>query len=71
MYQLVSVGCCELLMVSTYGGVLLHVLQSVLSSEGVPMDVDVVLNEMLETGDEVFVEYGDGPEQYTCVRRFA
>lgn len=39
-------------------------MQSVLTRDGVPMDGDVVLNEMLENGDEVFVEFGPGPQQF-------
>ena len=45
----------------------IDILQSVLSSDGTAMDVDVVINEVLDSGDEVFVEYGSGPCQYRQV----
>ena len=35
-----------------------------LNADGTPLDVDVVINEVLESGGEVFVEYGPGPTQF-------
>ncbi len=38
--------------------------QSVSNKEGQPQDVDIIVNEILSDGDEVFVEYGNGPTAY-------
>ncbi|CAG9465750.1 unnamed protein product [Pedinophyceae sp. YPF-701] len=39
--------------------------QSVLDSHHNVLDVEVIVNEVLEDGDEVFVEYSSGPRQFT------
>ena len=42
-----------------------YVPQGVLSSKGVVYDPDTVLNEVLEDGDSVTVEYSSGPQAFT------
>jgi len=43
-----------------------YVPQSVLQADGTILDVDIVLNEMLGDGDELFVEYSHGPTVFKC-----
>jgi hypothetical protein len=38
--------------------------QSVCNKDGQAQDVDIVVNEMFEDGDEVLVEYSNGPTPY-------
>jgi hypothetical protein len=47
-----------------------YVPQSVLTKDGQPLDVDIVLSELASDGTELFVEYGNGPDAYR-VRRAA
>eukprot|EP00899_Mesostigma_viride_P028531 jgi/Mesvir1/8863/Mv02758-RA.1 len=44
----------------------LYVPQAVLTADGSVQDVDTVLSEVFDDGDEVFVEYGTGPEAFTA-----
>ena len=41
-----------------------YVPQSVLTKDGQPLDVDIVLSELASDGTELFVEYGNGPDAY-------
>lgn len=41
-----------------------YVPQSVMTKDGQPLDVDIVLNEIFHDGDELFVEYSSGPVAY-------
>lgn len=41
-----------------------YVPQSVSTKDGVPLDVDIVVNEIFSDGDEIFVEYSGGPMPY-------
>ena len=41
-----------------------YVPQSVQAKDGSPLDVDIVVNELFRDGDEVFVEYSNGPQPY-------
>jgi len=43
-----------------------YVPQSVLQADGTILDVDIVLNEMLGDGDELYVEYSHGPTVFKC-----
>lgn len=38
--------------------------QSVTNKDGQPQDIDIVINEILSDGDEVYVEYSNGPMPY-------
>lgn len=38
--------------------------QAVLNKEGQVLDADVVINQLLADGEDVFVEYGDGPAAF-------
>uniref|UniRef100_A0A7R9VJD9 Uncharacterized protein n=1 Tax=Chlamydomonas euryale TaxID=1486919 RepID=A0A7R9VJD9_9CHLO len=38
--------------------------QSVTSKDGQALDVDIVVNEILNDGDELYVEYSNGPQAY-------
>ncbi len=38
--------------------------QAVNNRDGQPLDVDIVVNEIFDDGDEVFVEYSNGPVPY-------
>ncbi|KAL6756834.1 hypothetical protein V8C86DRAFT_2641855 [Haematococcus lacustris] len=38
-----------------------YVPQSVTNKDGQPQDIDIVVNEIFSNGDEVFVEYSNGP----------
>ena len=42
--------------------------QSVMTSDGQVLDVDIVLNEMFKDGDELHVEYSAGPKPYAARR---
>ncbi|GLC43541.1 hypothetical protein PLESTM_001484500 [Pleodorina starrii] len=41
-----------------------YVPQSVNNKDGQPLDVDIVVNEMFNDGDELFVEFSNGPVPY-------
>lgn len=41
-----------------------YVPQSVSNKDGQPMDIDIVLNEMFNDGDEMVVEYSGGPQPF-------
>ncbi len=41
-----------------------YVPQSVTNKDGQPQDIDIVVNEIFSDGDEVFVEYSNGPMPY-------
>lgn len=43
-----------------------YVPQSVLQTDGTILDIDIVLNELLADGDELFVEYSKGPTVFEC-----
>jgi len=36
-----------------------------MKTAGAPLDVDIIINEMFEDGDAMFVEYSSGPAQFT------
>ena len=40
--------------------------QSIVSSEGIVLDIDVVLNEIIKDNGEVKVEYSGGPKAFTA-----
>lgn len=41
-----------------------YVPQSITTKDGQPLDVDIVVNEIFNDGDELFVEYSSGPMPY-------
>ncbi len=41
-----------------------YVPQSVNNKDGQPLDVDIVVNEIFNDGDELFVEFSSGPVPY-------
>lgn len=41
-----------------------YVPQSVMTKDGKPLDIDIVLSEFLQNGSELFVEYSRGPIAY-------
>ena len=41
-----------------------YVPQSVCNRDGTPLDIDIVINELFNDGDDVFVEYSQGPMPY-------
>ncbi len=41
-----------------------YIPQAVLNKEGQVLDADVVINQLLADGEDVFVEYGDGPAAF-------
>ena len=43
-----------------------YVPQSVMTSDGHVLDVDIVLNEMFKDGDELHVEYSAGPKPFAA-----
>ena len=43
-----------------------YVPQSVMTSDGHVVDVDIVLNEMFKDGDELHVEYSAGPKPFAA-----
>ncbi len=45
-----------------------YVPQSVMTSDGHVLDVDIVLNEMFKDGDELHVEYSAGPKPFAARR---
>ena len=38
-----------------------YVPQSVQTKDGNPLDIDIVINELFGDGDEIYVEYSNGP----------
>jgi hypothetical protein len=45
----------------TYGR---YIPQSILNKDGTPQDIDIVVNEIFNDNDELFVEFSDGPQPY-------
>ena len=41
-----------------------YVPQSICTKDGTPLDIDIVLNEIFTDGDEIFIEYSNGPMPY-------
>mmetsp|Transcript_37672 Transcript_37672/g.83892 ORF Transcript_37672/g.83892 Transcript_37672/m.83892 type:complete len:441 (-) Transcript_37672:2613-3935(-) len=41
-----------------------YVPQSITNKDGQPLDIDIVVNEIFNDGDELFVEYSNGPMPY-------
>ena len=41
-----------------------YIPQSVLNKDGQPLDIDIVVNEIFGDGDELYVEFSDGPQAY-------
>lgn len=41
-----------------------YVPQSVMTKDGKPLDIDIVLSEFISDGSELFVEYSKGPIAY-------
>lgn len=41
-----------------------YVPQSITNKDGQPQDIDIVVNEIFNDNDEVFVEYSNGPMAY-------
>ena len=41
-----------------------YVPQSIQTKDGLPLDIDIVVNELFGDGDDIYVEYSNGPTPY-------
>mmetsp|Transcript_34108 Transcript_34108/g.61492 ORF Transcript_34108/g.61492 Transcript_34108/m.61492 type:complete len:458 (-) Transcript_34108:462-1835(-) len=62
--QWVGYACCSRLAYKRGEAHGRFVPQSIVTKEGQPLDIDIVVNEIFGDGDELFVEYSSGPTAY-------